>query len=82
VFNKTNKVASAQYRQFATIRLYTNPHNVMVANSFDLRTELNRVRQTPGGLRRTASIDPPDSPDGLRHSACIDTTKRHLEPNC
>jgi len=77
VFNKTHKVACAQYRQFATIRLYTNPHNVMVANSFDLRTELNRARQTPGGLRRTACID---SPDGSRHSACIDTTKRHLEP--
>jgi len=28
----------------------------IVANSFDVKMALNRVNQTPGGLRRTASI--------------------------
>jgi len=30
----------------------------MGANWFNAKAELNRVRQTPGGLRRTASIAP------------------------
>jgi hypothetical protein len=33
-------------------------HNVMGANWFNAKMELNRVRQTPGGLRRTALIAP------------------------
>jgi hypothetical protein len=33
-------------------------HNVMGAKWFKVKMELIRVRQTPGGLRRTASIAP------------------------
>jgi hypothetical protein len=36
--------------------------------AFDVRVDLNRVSRSPGGLRRTASINPPG---GLRRSASI-----------
>jgi hypothetical protein len=37
--------------------------------AFDVRVDLNRVSRSPGGLRRTASINPPG---GLRRTASID----------
>ena len=37
--------------------------------AFDVRVDLNRVSRSPGGLRRTASINPPG---GMRRTASID----------
>jgi hypothetical protein len=45
----------------------------MRVNGFDTKMELIRVRQTPGGLRRTASIAPKATSHGFDGLSRYDT---------